>query len=123
MVRAAVTDNTGSTVTGTSFVSINLEEDCNGDIPRLNKPDPSIGVFPNPAKELVEIDLSKLPLTDYNTVNINIFDSSGRLHLSEMIALNDERIYVDIRKLPEGILNVELQIDSKIFTIKIIKAQ
>jgi endonuclease I len=79
----------------------------------------SINLSPNPAKDLLNINISE----DVNMgkeLNITCFDVSGKL-LKQEIVENNGQIEMTIENLPKGIILVRIQGDKNVITKKIIR--
>lgn len=79
----------------------------------FNSDDEKIGLYPNPAKQTVNIDCSQ----DITIDKVLFYDQLGRLCLTSIYTDKE----IDISMLPEGIYLVEIVTYSNIFSKKLIK--
>ena len=75
-----------------------------------------IGVYPNPAKDLVNIDASGFPIQ-----KLELFDIQGRLMLSEVLAVAENQHQLNISRFAKGNYVLKITTGSATQNIKIIK--
>jgi len=84
----------------------------------LTEFDLNFKIFPNPAESVVYIDLSSSELKSFDQVSYSLFDITGRAILSADI--NSAQTAVDCANLSRGIYLLNLYIDNRSITKKLI---
>lgn len=72
-------------------------------------------VYPNPAKDIVNIQLNNIEFNNNLNVQLNLFDSLGRKLEVSTDLINSSIIQIDVSDKPAGIYYLQIIIDNKLF--------
>ncbi|MEO1262624.1 MAG: T9SS type A sorting domain-containing protein [Bacteroidota bacterium] len=75
-----------------------------------------VQIFPNPAKELVDIQLNK----GFKNGKLHIFNSQGRLVKQQALPPHSQQFQWRASELPTGLYIVKTEVDGEFFTTKLI---
>ncbi len=76
-----------------------------------------ISIYPNPAEDLISIDLSSLESVE----RIQLFDLSGKVVLETSSVSNSQKSVLDLSELEKGVYIVRINSGSELYTQKIVK--
>ena len=114
---AAVNNNGGTNGDGGNTLSINIPENTSVGIVEPTLSDQFL-VYPNPAKNFIKLKNSTV---DLNEVTASIFDTSGRLVITENLSIKSDKVEkINTSKLKSGYYILKVISDQESFEKKIL---
>ncbi len=80
----------------------------------------NINIFPNPARDIINIDLSE---ESSGTLTVQMFDRAGRQVLQQEINNVSARFTLNVESLPQGLYFVRVETPNKIYSGKVNKSE